>query len=74
MTPLETALSGAVTTLVGAITWLTLKLIATMKDRDALHEAHKQELRENGKTMNAFVERLFQAIDRLNDLAAHRPP
>lgn len=72
MTPLETALGGAVTALVGAVTWLTMKLLAVLKERDALHEAQKTEMRENAKAILALLEKVLAAIDRVCDLEEHR--
>lgn len=72
MSPLETALGGAVTALVGAVTWLTMKLLATLKERDTLHEAQKAEMRENAKTHLALLEKVLAAIDRVCDLEEHR--
>ena len=54
------------------IAFLFYRVEKVREDRDALHEAHKQEMRDNGKTMLQMTQQLTQAIERLNDLEERR--
>jgi hypothetical protein len=62
--------------LLAAILWIVRQWMNERKDCDTekklLHEAHKTELRENGKTHLAVTERMLSAIDRLSDLEERR--
>ena len=41
-------------------------------EKAKLHEAHKAEMRENGRTLQTMTERTLGAIDRLAELEERR--
>lgn len=64
--------------LMAAIAWTVRAWMSERRDCDAekkaLHEAHKAEMRENGKALLSVTERTLGAIDRLAELEERRRP
>lgn len=59
-----------------ALVWIALRRENDRKEHreelGKLHEAHKAEMRENGKALLTLAEKVHLAVDRLSDLEEAR--